>query len=257
MDPIRNPYTTNAGAEPQVLIGRDDQLKAFDLLVKRIRRGMMGFDWVVVELEVSKHDIEQFRRELAARLRTALLQLSPRAKWNDRMRHAAGVLSGEARRAFAEPAAAEGAEFTSEALDRAVDLSGGYPYFIQELGYAVGPAITADDVDAAVAIYESKLDSSFFRVRLDRATDLQRTYLRAMAELGPEPQKAADVAALIDRTSSQVAPTRAELINMGLLSTPEHGYAAFTVPHFDQFMRRAVPELVIPERRRRGERKAR
>ena len=88
-------------------------------------------------------------------------------------------------------------------------------------------------------------------MRIDRATELQRAYLRAMAGLGPEPQKASDVAALMGRTSPQIAPTRAELINMGLLYTPEHGYAAFTVPHFDQFMLRAIPELVVPAPRRR------
>lgn len=69
----------------------------------------------------------------------------------------------------------------------------------------------------------------------------QRQYLRAMAELGPGPQKAQDVAGVMRRTSSQVAPFRAELINMGLLFTPEHGYAEFTVPHFDAYLKRSMP----------------
>jgi predicted transcriptional regulator len=73
-----------------------------------------------------------------------------------------------------------------------------------------------------------------------------------MAQLGSEPQKAADVARVMGRESTQVAPTRAELIDMGLLYTPEHGYAAFTVPDFDKFMLRAVPELVVPEIQRRN-----
>ena len=124
-----------------------------------------------------------------------------------------------------------------------MQLTEGYPYFIQELGYAVwgvavGPTVTSADVEGALPLYESKLDSSSCRVRLDRATELQRVYLRAMAELGSALQKAADVAALLQRTSPQVAPTRAELIAMGLLFTPEHGYAAFTVPYFDEFMKR-------------------
>jgi hypothetical protein len=38
---------------------------------------------------------------------------------------------------------------------------------------------------------------------------------------------------------------------MGLLYTPEHGYAAFTVPHFDKFMKRAIPNLEVPPVRRR------
>lgn len=80
-----------------------------------------------------------------------------------------------------------------------------YPYFIQKLGYAVwtvaeGPQSTFEDVQVAVPAYETKLDSSFFQVRLDRATELQRAYLRAMAQLGPDPQKAADVAEVMGRT---------------------------------------------------------
>ncbi len=83
-------------------------------------------------------------------------------------------------------------------------------------------------------------------MRLDRATDLQRAYLRAMAQLGPAAQKASDVAEVMGRTSTNLGPTRAELINMGLLYTPQHAYAAFTVPHFDRFLLRAVPVLDVP-----------
>lgn len=116
---------------------------------------------------------------------------------------------------------------------------------------AAGPEITLEEIEMAVPSYEAKLDESFFRVRLDRATELQRAYLRAMAQLGPDPQKASDVAEVMGRTSQNLAPTRAELINMGLLYTPEHGYAAFTVPHSDKFVLRAIPDLVVPELRRR------
>ncbi|WP_245631556.1 hypothetical protein [Curtobacterium ammoniigenes] len=146
--------------------------------------------------------------------------------------------------------------FDEEAVQLAIGITQGYPYFIQELGYQVwdiadGPTITAKDVSDAREGYEAKLDSSFFRVRLDRATPLQTAYMRAMAQLGPDAQKAADVAAVLNRESTQLGPTRAELIDMGLLYTPEHGYAAFTVPNFDQFMLRAVPNLVVPEVQRR------
>lgn len=406
MDPVANPYTPNAGAQPPAVVGRDDQLKTFDLLLRRMSAGkaeqsmiitglrgvgktvLLGrflrkaeaANWIVAEVEVSKHDDQQFRRNMAAWLRTALLQLSPKARWDDRMKRAAAVLKsfsisvdpsgtltagmnveasegfadhgdlqqdladlfvamGEAaqaegrgvvllfdevqflakpqleglisalhktvqrnlpitmvgaglpqiaelagdaksyaerlfkfprienlqpddvRLALSEPAREEGVRFEEDALDLAIEITGGYPYFIQELGYAVwgvadGESISRQDIEATLPIYEAKLDSSFFRVRLDRATELQRVYLRAMAELGPEPQKASDVAALLGRTSPQIAPTRAELIAMGLLYTPEHGYAAFTVPQFDQFMLRAMPTLEVPEVRQRKRRRS-
>lgn len=154
------------------------------------------------------------------------------------------------------PAEDEGVSWSAEALDEGVRITGGYPYFLQELGYvtwavAAGDTVERVDVREAVDAYEAKLDGSFFRVRLDRATALQRAYLRAMAELGPDAQKAADVAERMGRTSENLAPTRAELINMGLLYTPDFGYAAFTVPHFDKFMLRAIPVLEVPELKRR------
>ena len=166
----------------------------------------------------------------------------------------------EARQALVGPAETENVSYDEDAVDLAVSLTHGYPYFIQELGYqawivASGNHITAEDINTAKEAYEAKLDGSFFRVRLDRATPLQTAYMRAMAELGSEPQKAADVASLMKRESSQVAPIRSQLIDMGLLYTPQHGYAAFTVPDFDKFMMRAVPRLEVPEiqhRRRRG-----
>ncbi len=406
MDPIRNPYTPNAGAQPPAVVGRNAQLSNFDLLLRRIRAGrteqsmiitglrgvgktvLLGrfrlkaqeLDWVVVEREVSKHDDEQFRRQMVSAIRATLFEMSPKARWGDRMRRAAAVLKSfsvsvdptgaltggidvdaaegladqhelqadltdllvavgeaardidrglvllfdevqffstaqlealisalhktvqrslpvtmvgaglpqiaelagdarsyserlfkfprignlddvDARAALLEPAQAEGAEYSEAALDLAVDVTGGYPYFLQEMGYAVwgvaeGPTITREDIATAVPTYEAKLDESFFRVRLDRATEMESIYLRAMAELGPEAQKAQDVATVIGRKSTQVAPTRAQLINMGLLYTPEHGYAAFTVPHFDKFLKRAIPELIIPpERPARSRRK--
>ncbi|PZE62802.1 ATP-binding protein [Curtobacterium sp. MCPF17_001] len=162
----------------------------------------------------------------------------------------------DAREALIAPAEREGVVFESAAVTEALAITKGYPYFIQELGYqaweiAEGGSITADDVSTAKEAYLAKLDSSFFRVRLDRATPLQTAYMRAMAELGPEAQKASEVARVMLRESTQLGPTRAELIDMGLLFTPEHGYAAFTVPDFDQFMLRAIPDLIVPEVRRR------
>ncbi len=396
MDALTNPYTPNAGAEPQAIVGRDDQLASFDLLLARIERGRteqsmiitglrgvgktvllgqfrtkaLAKDWVVVELEVSKNDDNNFRRDIGSKLRTALFELSPKAKWTDRFKHAAGVLRSfnvsvdpggtwtaglgveaaagfadhsdlamdltdvliaigeaaqerargvvllldevqflskaqleaviqalhkmvqrklpvtmvgaglpqiaelagdaksyaerlfkfpaignlsptDARAALSTPALEEGVEFMPDAIKMAIDVTEGYPYFLQELGYAVwtvaaNSPIRAEDIAEAIPGYESKLDESFFRVRFDRATELQRAYLRAMAALGSAPQKASDVADVMGRTSQNLGPTRAELINMGLLYTPEHGYAAFTVPQFDKFVLRAIPALNVP-----------
>ena len=316
MKALTNPYTPNAGAEPQAVVGRDDQLQSFDLLLARIEAGRteqsmvitglrgvgktvllgqfrskaLAREWVVVELEARKNDETEFRRDIATKLRTALFELSPKARWSERFKHAAAVLKSftisvnasgtwtagldveaaegfadhadlaldltdvflavgeaasergrgvvllfdevqflskqqleaiiqalhkivqrklpitmvgaglpqiaelagdaksyaerlfkfpaigvlspnDAKAALSRPAEDEGVRYDDDALDEAVAITGGYPYFLQELGYAVwtvaeGPVVTRDDVVTTMPGYEAKLDESFFRVRL-------------------------------------------------------------------------------------------
>jgi hypothetical protein len=85
------------------------------------------------------------------------------------------------------------------------------------------------------------LDESFFRVRFDRLTPSEKAYLRAMAELGPGPHRSGDIAEELRRKVTALAPTRSKLIAKGMIWSPSHGDTAFTVPLFDQFMRRIIP----------------
>lgn len=389
MRPHDNPYTPNAGARPPALVGRDEELEAFEVLLDRLRRGhteqsmlitglrgvgktvlLTSFeerarerDWTTVEAEITKGT--EFGTRMGQLVRRALLQLAPRARWEDRARRAAAVLksfqltvtpegaltagldveaaagfadsgqldedltdllialgeaaqehdsgvvflidevhflttpelealiaalhktvqrqlpitlvgaglpqlprlageaksyaerlfkfpsigrlsAGEAERALAEPAERLEVGFEQEAVSAVIDYTEGYPYFLQEYGNVLwnqveASPITAADVADAQEAVEAKLDGGFFRVRAERTTELELRYMRAMAELGPDPQQAKDVAAKLGRTSEQMGPTRSRLIEKGLLFTPGHGLAAFTVPQFDRFMRRAYP----------------
>ena len=157
----------------------------------------------------------------------------------------------EARAAVIEPARAEGVEYEPAAVDAIVEYTQGYPYFIQENGRAAwnlaqGPFITRADVEAAGDVVEAELDESFFRARVQRCSPDELRNMRAMAHIGADAQKAADVAEILAKTSEQVAPFRARLIKKGLLYTPRHGYAKFTVPQFDQFMLRYMDLDAVP-----------
>jgi hypothetical protein len=405
VDPRANPYTPNAGARPPALVGRRHELDTFEVLLDRLRAGRseqsmiitglrgvgktvllsafrdraMEREWVVIEIEISKHDDDQFRAVLARELRKALFAIAPKAKWADRTRRAAQVLrsftigvdpdgrltagfgvepaegqadsgaldadltdvlvaigeaahehrtgvvllldeiqflnraqlealiagihktvqralpmtltaaglpqlaelageaksyaerlfkftkidklsAADAKLALTGPAAAgHGATFSHAALALAIDFTEGYPYFLQEFGQAAwnvadGPQISDTDARDAQGMVEEKLDSGFFRVRHARTTELELAYLRAMAQLGPQPHLAGAVARLLGRTSQQCGPTRSLLIEKGLLYTPEHGYAAFTVPQFDRYLKRTIPNLVVPPIRERSRR---
>ena len=58
-----------------------------------------------------------------------------------------------ARRRRRKPADSEGATFSPGALDLAVELTEGYPYFIQELGYAVWGVAGGPCPQAAIAVH--------------------------------------------------------------------------------------------------------
>jgi hypothetical protein len=163
----------------------------------------------------------------------------------------------EAARALIQPARELGVTYEDAAIDAIVDYTQGYPYFLQEYGKVVwdlapdGQPISVGVVEHAQAAVESKLDQSFFRVRAERTTALELQYLRAMAEIGPGPHRTGDVAAVMKRTSEQLGPTRARLIEKGLLYTPGHGITAFTVPQFDRYMRLNHPLLEVKKARTR------
>jgi len=153
------------------------------------------------------------------------------------------LASDDAAKALVTPARQLGVEFDDGAAHAVIEYTEGYPYFLQEYGNVLwnlvdASPITAADVAEAQDAVEAKLDEGFFRVRAERTTEVELRYMRAMAELGPEPQQAKDVAGLLGKTSAQMGPTRSRLIEKGLLFTPGHGLAAFTVPQFDRFMRR-------------------
>jgi hypothetical protein len=158
-----------------------------------------------------------------------------------------GALSREAaERALAKPIHDEHVEITGNALTRIVRTTHGYPYFLQEWGKHAWDAadrspIDAGDVDAAQATVIATLDAGFFGVRFDRLTPSEKRYLRAMASLGPGPHRSGDIAAAMGRKVTSLAPTRSALIEKGMVWSPAHGDTAFTVPLFDQFMRRIMP----------------
>jgi hypothetical protein len=158
-----------------------------------------------------------------------------------------GPLSPDAARiAIARPAAVEGIDITEEALRLIVEATRGYPYFLQEWGKHAWDAadaspITLEDVERASETVTVALDTSFFRVRFDRLTPLEKRYLRAMAELGSGPHRSGEIAEVLGREVTSLAPTRSQLIAKGMVWSPSHGDTAFTVPLFDQFMRRIMP----------------
>jgi hypothetical protein len=143
------------------------------------------------------------------------------------------------------PARIENAQWDDDAIDVVVDASGRYPYFLQQFGQetwnvATGPVIARHDAALGVAQGTNDLDNGFFRVRWDRATRAEQSYLRAMAIDRDEGSSSSEVAARLSRKPTSLGPTRAALIAKGLIYAPEHGVVAFTVPGMAAFIGRQI-----------------
>ena len=151
-----------------------------------------------------------------------------------------------ARVAITKPVEDQGVAIEPEAVERILQETRGYPYFLQEWGkhtwdVADASPISAADAGGATRTAIAALDESFFRVRFDRLKPSEKKYLRAMAELGPGPHRSGSIADCLTVKVTSLGPTRNSLINKGMIWSPNHGDTAFTVPLFDEFMHRIMP----------------
>lgn len=150
-----------------------------------------------------------------------------------------------ARQAIVKPLEHEGVEIEPAALEEILRVTRGYAYFLQAWGShtwqaAQASPLTLDDVRRASTTAIAAMDEGFFRVRFDRCTPKEKRYLRAMAQLGPGPHRSGDIATEMGERVSSLAPTRSSLIAKGMIWSPNFGDTAFTVPMFDEFMKRIM-----------------
>jgi hypothetical protein len=160
---------------------------------------------------------------------------------------AIGALSeADAIEAIENPAKLEGVAYEPEATAEIMRLTSCYPYFIQQWSHdawnaARGPNITVQDVRVATPTAIAALDESFFKVRYERCTPGEKKYMRALSELGTGAHRSGDIAEMLGVKATSVAPARNNLIKKGMIYSPSYGDTAFTVPLFDEYMKRAMP----------------
>lgn len=157
---------------------------------------------------------------------------------------AIGSLEAEsAKLALVEPAKQLGVSYSEDAIAEIIRITEGYPYFLQEYGkqaweFIDNNAIGLEAVKAAYPAFEKSLDDSFFKVRYDRATPKEKEFMVAMVEGGELPCTVAQIAARMNTTVQSISPVRGQLIYKGFIYAPRYGEVDFTVPQFNQYIRR-------------------
>lgn len=149
----------------------------------------------------------------------------------------------DAENAIRQPIEEEGETISPAILDKIVNVTKGYPYFLQEWGYQAWNAASGSPIDVQSFGEMEKealrrLDEGFFKVRMDRLTPKEREYVIAMAHLGPGPYRSSDVADALGLKLTTLGPRRATIIAKGMVYSPAHGDIAFTVPMFDEYIKR-------------------
>jgi hypothetical protein len=152
----------------------------------------------------------------------------------------------EATQAIQRPATSEGAIFTDGAINKILSVTQRYPYFLQQWAYESWNSSPTEHINQAVVEQASikaidELDKSFFKVRFDRCTPAEKRYMRALAEFGSGKHRSGDIAEKLGVKVNTVAPVRSSLIKKGMIYSPSHGDTVFTVPLFDEYMKRAIP----------------
>lgn len=150
-----------------------------------------------------------------------------------------------ATEALTVPAREHGVDVTAAALAELLPAVGGYPYFLQLMGYeawnaaatAGGDAITAASARKGVAAGRREA-ARVYESRLAEVPDTERRYLQAVADLQGERTSSA-VAAALGGTAAQWAWARGRLVDRGLLRPDGWGRVAFALPGLQEHLRGA------------------
>jgi len=189
-------------------------------------------------------------------LPTLFPKLNEARTYTERMFHVLqlGRLSeADARTAVVEPLSITRSplRFADSTVTQIVELSGGYPYFIQFIGKEVfdawigkikkgeAPSVPLDEIT-------EKLDQDFFAPRWARATDRQQQFMKVIATL-PNAEEEFSVPDIVDAsrtflrngfTPSHAVQILQALGERGLIYRNRRGAYCFAVPLLAEFINR-------------------
>lgn len=149
----------------------------------------------------------------------------------------------QARQAIQEPANNFGVAYTEEATNRIIEVTKGYPFFLQQMCQIVynntdEKCITLRDVEKSVNEFFEVLDNGFFKVRYERCSETEKKFIFAMVKCGILPCTISNIASILEKDTTTASPVRAQLISKGIIYAVRYKELDFTVPEFDKYIQR-------------------
>lgn len=149
----------------------------------------------------------------------------------------------QAVKAITEPLKGFNVEYSQEAIDMLISITKGYPYFIQQFCQLLYNSVNENqivvaDVESTKDMFFDTLDNGFFKVRYERCSDMDKRFIFSMVKCGKLPCTIANISKYFGKNGKAISPTRAQLINKGIIYSVRYGELDFTVPEFSEFIRR-------------------
>lgn len=149
----------------------------------------------------------------------------------------------QSKKAIEEPVKKFEITYTDEAIEKIIDITKGYPFFIQQLCQIVynrtdNKIIQASDIEQSITEFFERLDVGFFRSRYERCAESDKKFIFAMVKCGELPCTISNVAYNLNKTVTSISTTRAQLISKGIIYPVRYKELDFTVPEFAGYIRR-------------------
>ena len=149
----------------------------------------------------------------------------------------------QSRKAIEEPAKKFGVFYTKEAIEEIIDITKGYPFFIQQMCQVVykntdDKTIQDTHVKNNINEFFELLDVGFFKARYERCAESDKKFIFAMVKCGELPCTISNVAKNLHKSVNAISTTRAQLISKGIIYPVRYKELDFTVPEFTGYIQR-------------------
>jgi hypothetical protein len=161
-----------------------------------------------------------------------------------------GLLTPEQTKdAIGIPARERSIRVEPAALDRLVEESAGYPFFVQEFASAAwlahhGSAITINDVEQAIPGVRRILEDEYYEARFRLLTPRECSYVLAMGDLGSGPHTVAEISERLGSTSAALSSIRNRLIVKDVIYSPVGGMVEFRIPLTERYVMQHRAQLL-------------
>ncbi len=160
----------------------------------------------------------------------------------------------------------KGLSLSRELIDKMNDFSYGHPYLMQLIGYHLillinknnnikNHIVTSQEVDEAMSLALTAYNEHALRPLIDELPNSELTFLINMSESLNDDRLAAieNIARSMGVTQNKLSRTRANLINNGIIASPERGKLMFCIPYLADYVKkdRGVSSVIEVARQRR------